>query len=481
MNPDFEKRPIIHLMGEKNLVLDGEGETILLDGKATPFLVRGCENITIRNVTIDALHPSMVEFAVVSSEPGSALLRVVADARYEIRDNDLIWLFPNPKDSFSYNGKDTLTMVYSPESEVLSYAGYRSSRTRFPAFPDVERWEEVEPGLLRATFKDSNICLKPNDIYQTRHVDRNEIAGYFEDSTNIMLENVTIRFAGGMGLVFQNVKDIKLERVKFLPKKGRVISSQADFFHFSGCSGHIEIFRCEGDGAHDDVINIHGTHLRVVSADPKTKKIVTRFMNAESFGFNAFSKCEKIAFTRGDSLKNYAENEIIAAKRLNDYEIELSLKDELPLDIEVDSDTVENITRTPSAHIHDCSFSHIATRGILCTTRKEVLIERNRFFHIGGPVLLVADDCNFWFESGPSGLVRFENNEVSHGNDMKGPIIQYDPVISKDDGPIHEELIVQGNRFSGSSTGEYLISLKSLEKASIQQDGFDAPVEIIRK
>jgi hypothetical protein len=91
-------------------------------------------------------------------------------------------------------------------------------------------------------------------------------------------------------------------------------------------------------------------------------------------------------------------------------EIELKLDRVVPKEW-MQGDCVENITKTPAAIIRNNRFEHTNTRGLLITTRKNVLIERNTFFRTGMHAILIADDGNSWFESGPVKNVTIRNNK----------------------------------------------------------------------
>ena len=70
----------------------------------------------------------------------------------------------------------------------------------------------------------------------------------------------------GLGIVSQFSENISLWKVTVAPaaNSGRVISSWADCFHFSGCRGKISLDSCLTSGSHDDAVNIHGTQLQIV-------------------------------------------------------------------------------------------------------------------------------------------------------------------------------------------------------------------------
>ena len=72
-NPDGTRYSALYLDGKKNITIEGNGATLLVHGKMTPLLFNNCENITIKNLTIDYACPTMAEFKVLSNENGTSL------------------------------------------------------------------------------------------------------------------------------------------------------------------------------------------------------------------------------------------------------------------------------------------------------------------------------------------------------------------------------------------------------------------------
>ena len=52
-NPTGERFTAIYLKEKKNITIDGNGATLLVHGKMTPLLLDRCENITVKNLTVD--------------------------------------------------------------------------------------------------------------------------------------------------------------------------------------------------------------------------------------------------------------------------------------------------------------------------------------------------------------------------------------------------------------------------------------------
>lgn len=478
-NPSGRRYTAIYLKEKKNILLDGNGATLLIQGKMTPLVFDHCENITLRNLTIDYACPTMAEFTVISNDNGNAVLQINPECRFRIDQNELFWqgelgLDGTPYWEDSYQDSHRLVLCYNP-IEKRSWDLHK--RLCF------ENIEQLDPTTLRVQFKDLTQNIPAGTVFQTRNIIRDQVGALFQRCKNLHFENLRIKFMHGLGLVSQFCENITFYNCDLTPGEGRTIASTADFFQFSGCKGNIILDGCKTWGAQDDHINVHGTHLRIIEKNEAEQSILVRFIHAETWGFQAFSAGDEIEFIKWDTLIPYANAKVLSFKRVNDTDILLYLDKPLP-QMELNRDVAENSTYTPNLYVRNCDFSQTSCRGILCTTRGEVIIENNRFYHIRGPVLVVEDDCNFWFESGYTRHIVFRNNHVIGCAYFTGggcePIVRYTPqVINKNSTAfVHGKLTLTDNIFEDAACNEYCIRLEYLKEADIKNNHFDAPYSI---
>jgi hypothetical protein len=71
---------------------------------------------------------------------------------------------------------------------------------------------------------------------------------------------------------------------------------------------------------------------------------------------------------------------------------------------------IENLTWTPEVIIRNSHFERTNTRGLLLTTRRKVIVEKNAFYRTGMFPILIADDASNWFESGAVQDVTIRDN-----------------------------------------------------------------------
>lgn len=476
-NPNGLRRTAIYLRDKKNIVIDGNGATVLVHGKMTPLLFDRCENITVKNLTVDYACPTMAEFTVLSNENGIYEIKINPECLFRIENGALIWHGENGKDSLpywedSYIGNRRHIKLFDPVTKFT----HDLRRDDF----EFESIEQISSDTLRIIFKNKSLSIPVGSIIQSRNIVRDQTGSLFQRCRNLVFDSLRIKFMHGLGMVSQFCENISFINCDLTPAEGRTVASTADFFQFSGCRGNLKIENCKAQGAHDDFVNVHGTHLRIIEADAEKNSITVRFMHDESWGFQAFEVGDNLEFIKWDTLIPYAETRVKSYKKVNDTDILLYLDSPLP-EIEIGKDVVENVTYTPDLYVRNCNFGPTYGRGILCTTRGEVIIENNVFNSTRGPALLVEDDCNFWFESGLTKTIVFRNNRIINcdydSTRKKSPAICYTPKVMNEKSKefVHGKLILTGNSFENPTEGEHCIWLEYLGEAEISDNTFDAP------
>lgn len=479
-NPDGLRRTAIFLKEKKSITIDGNGAAVIVHGKMTPMLFDKCENITVRNLTVDYACPTMTEFTILSNDNGNCTIKINPECLFRVEDNNLIWQGENDSDGKPYwedisFARGRYVKIFNPETKQC-----RDFRREDLEFEEIQ---QIDALTLSVQLKNKDVHFPEGWIIQTRNIVRDQTGSLFQRCKNLNFENLRIKFMHGLGMVSQFSENITFRNCDFTPKEGRTIASTADFFQFSGCRGKILIDNCKANGAQDDYVNVHGTHLRVVDKNDDENSIVVRFMHNESWGFQAFETGDELEFIKWDTLIPYADTKVLQYEKLNDTEIKLYLDRPLPL-IEIGKDVVENATWTPDLYVRNCDFGPTAGRGILCTTRGEIIIENNRFRNLWGPALLIEDDCNFWFESGYTREIIFRNNLVDgceYANTCEdAPIIRCTPKVMNENSKefVHGKLVVAGNTFRNPTLGKHTIRLEYLREAVVTDNVFDAPYQI---
>ena len=486
-NPEGERFCGIYLEDKTDVTIDGNGASVLIHGIMTPFIFKNCKNIIIKNLSFDHFRPSMSELTVTESEKGVIKAKINDEIQYRIDNNVLYWHSEKNTDGeyyweIPYKGKGILTNAYNPETGIIGdmLAG---EGDEYHGFPDITDIKEISRGELIITFRDKNKFIPVGTVSQTRCIKRFQTGGAIDGCENVRLENLRIMSMNCFGILGQNSKNLVYEGLDCTPADGRTVVSDADFFHFSGCSGYVKVLNCKARGAHDDIINIHGTHLKIINADRENNTLVLRYSHPESWGFNAYNPGEEIEYVCGNTLLPYGGARVLSAEKISPTDVKISV-DRIPDVSFNENDVIENISRTASLTVDGCVFERIPSRAILCTTRKDVRIVNSTFRCMGAPAVVVADDANFWFESGRSGNIYFENNTVidcGAREHSKGcDVIRYEPVVidKSSEKPVHGTITVRNNKFINTLYDRYTVNLNFVGHATVENNESNVKIEI---
>lgn len=463
-NPNGERWSAVFMKEMENITVEGNDAMINVHGVMTPILLDRCKDITFQNLHIDWERPTMSEFNIIEVGDNYAKVQVLEDSLF-VLENDgrtLRWISEErPEGGYYWTLTGGLVAEHDPVANL----------TRRSSFPAPNRYIDEGDGVLRLEYS-GRPNLKVGQNYQFRSGIRDQVGSFIHKCENIRFENMGFHYMHGLGIVAQYTKNISFDRLDCTPREetGRKCASFADFVQVSGCSGLVSVTNSKFSGAHDDVFNIHGTHLRIVDKNEAENKITVRFMHSQSWGFQAFDIGDEIEFVKPDTMLNYASNKVKDFKRLDDYRIELTLEEALPEGIALNADVVENITATPDVLLKGNYADNITTRGVLCTTRGEVVIEDNTFYKNGMSGLLLEDDVRAWYESGPIKNMTIRNNKFI---ECGGPQIFSNPQTSVYDPnkTVHSNIRIIGNEFTGYSTIRMLSTKNVLVEGNVFKDG----------
>ncbi|OOG77348.1 right-handed parallel beta-helix repeat-containing protein [Flavobacterium sp. A45] len=419
----------------KNITLDGNNTLVVLHGKMVSFALFNCQNIEIKNIQFDYERPTMSEVTITSVSPTAIKMNIHPDSRYFI-ENGKIGFYGEGWKSNSHH-----TISLDKEKNLMRYSSF-GPFLKSKAIQEENRTVLFEGDFAKEKFKDGDV-LSIRDTY------RDNCGGFITLSKDIVLSNVKMHFMHGLGIVSQFAENMTLSKVIVAPREdsGRVIASFADCFHFSGCKGKILVDGCKTFGAHDDPINVHGTHLKITEIS-QDKKIKLQFMHHQTYGFEAFFAGDSISFVSPQTLKPIVFGKLKSAKLINKKEMELVLDGKISDKVKV-GDVIENTTWTPEVTIKNSRFERTNTRGLLLTTSRKVLIENNTFYRTGMHAILIANDASSWFESGSVSDVTIRNNTFEECAYNSGTIINIAPENHElvEGYYVHRNIRIENNTF----------------------------------
>ncbi len=418
----------------KGLTIEGNNTEIILHGKMISLAIINCINVRVKHISFDYERPTVSELTVKSVATNAIETVIHPDTKYIIDTGHINFYGEGWKTNAFH------TVVFDPVREIL-YDG------SFQPFLNSKAIENA-PFNVRFEGDFKNSPLHAGDVITIRDPYRDNCGAFINLSKDIRLEDLKMYFMHGLGIVSQFSQNISLHKVLVAPKKnsGRIIASFADCFHFSGCRGLIKIDSCFTSGAHDDAVNIHGTHLQIVSV--RSRKIRVRFMHPQTYGFKAFFAGDSIAFVDPETLMILGYSKLTRANLINLREMEIEV-DKAPSYVTAGI-CIENVTWTPEVLIQNNHFERTNTRGVLLTTRRKAIIENNVFYKTGMSPVLIADDALSWFESGPVQNVTIRQNtfdQCGYNDGNGGVTIAPDNHKLLRDKMVHRNITINNNRF----------------------------------
>lgn len=471
------KRIGMLIEGMHDVIIDGRGSDLLLHGNMTPFAVLDSSDVSIVDLNTDFAAPTVVDLTVLrsGSENGHGFVDVRMSPGVRAVISGAAATFVGEDDPAT--GKPYWSLA--PSGATGGHNQTRTLATGYTARTGVRIWQgatsvaEIEPGVLRVTYASAADPGGYGKVYQLRDGIRRVPGGLISESERVDLQRLDLSYLHGFGIVGQLSRDISLDRIRFRTESGRWTSTAgfADFVQMSSIAGKVQITNSLFDNGHDDPINVHGTYMQVTAIDRASRTVTVRYMHPETAGFAQFHEGDELRFVSKSTLlpseATYRVIEATGPSAGNLTEMKLTVDGELPADLAVGSSEVENLTYTPEVHIAGNTFQSSPVRGILVTTPRKTVIERNRFDQIAMASIYVSGDARGWYESGPVEDLVIRDNVFERPSTSQ-PTIFFDPTnTSRVEGrTVHRNIEIDHNSF-GLRPGGRVVGGKSVSDLDI--------------
>lgn len=361
-----------------------------------------------------------------------------------------------PKDQLDRNGLPLSSEVAIP-GLVQAVTGFNTVLERF-AKPD-KYFHQRQVKILRTSDPKlyslqgaPPLALKKDQVLAFRTITYGPPVMQFVNCSNLILEDIVIEKASGMGLHFKNCTNIILRRIRFPTPADAPFSANADATHFRDCRGLIQFENCSFERMGDDAINVHGTYGRLDEVlNTNTIQYLTgrRDVDWPAPAANA-GDVVSIHHPTNPFGKPLVQGVVLSSQSgSEDKSLQITLDAPVSEDLPKDS-VVWNQSTSPSLVVTKCKFLNNRARGILIQS-SNARIEDNWFQGMTGPAIKVTCDVGRWWESGPSTNIVIRNNFISDCND--GPGSAQGAITVNADAPglkpiagVHRNIEISGNR-----------------------------------
>lgn len=432
----------IPLIGLKNFTLDGNGSKFVFHGASLGILLKDCENVTLKNLTLDYARPMVSEAKVAEFKDGKTRLEIDGNAfPYKVENGRLVFLFDDK------NRACLTAMAFREKTHEI----VESTSDIWVGNAELDAQGRV---WLQQDFRQTGVGVAVGDVLALRNFDRPHPCVCIYRADNTRLENVKIHSSYGMGILAQRSRDFTMIGGGVFPRdKNYYSSTVADATHFSNVRGQITVKDALFEGMLDDAINVHSTCLKITEkiGDNRLK---LRYMHDQAIGFEIFQTGETLRFIRAKTLENDATVKVKSVETLDPRQIVVTLEKPVPVHIEV-GDAVENADFQPAVNFSNNIVQNNRARGALFTTPKKIVCENNLFKNVAGSAILFAGDAAGWFESGACEDVvirknTFVNNLTSRFQFTNAIISFYPEVknLAEQKQFYHRNILIEKNTFN---------------------------------
>ncbi|UZO82212.1 right-handed parallel beta-helix repeat-containing protein [Aquimarina sp. ERC-38] len=401
------KRIIFRFEDFDTIDIEGNGSEFIFNGLTAPFQFENCKKITIKNLTIDWDIPLIfqAEVTAVNEQAGYFDAIPFKDGYNWLYKNDKI-SFPDINDfSFKSFGH---AHCFDKETKATAHGawGLHLNSTKI---------EKLDGGVFRFYEKLKHYPPVGCILAAKGEKELNRYAPAFQtqNSANILIDQVIIHHALGMGFLFERTENIKITNSGVYTRDGsdRYISSTADATHFANCKGDILIENCRIEGMLDDGTNVHGTYVTVNKIiDEYTVRVA--FQHFEQMGFEFAGVGDEIWFIKKPSPDRAEVNTVTKVNMVNEKYTTLKFKDKLPTSLKT-GDVLENKTWNPSFTMRGCRISKHRARNMMLKTPYKILIENNYLSSEMSSIMLRGEMVN-WYESGAVEDLIIRNNHFEN-------------------------------------------------------------------
>lgn len=464
-NDRGEKKVAVLLKGKSGVTVDGGGATLLCHGRLTPFVLDGCTDIAIRNLTIDYTRPFYTQGTISGSGPEGAVL-TVDPKRFPHRVQEGRLIFYDETWENDVTGTPCLLQEFDP----CTRAPARHSLTMFGIFGEdttipegmaamgvqlrVRLLEETGDASRIALITDAmpgGYCFQNGKELVICHEGRDNYGILVHQCAGVAIENVRIVTSGSMGVVAQLTRDITVDGLDVSlgeTSKG-LVTTVADATHFIHCSGTVTVKNSVLENMMDDGVNVHGIYADCLQKSPDV--LYASLKHYQHYGFNPYLPGDTVHILNRSTREPLACG-IVAKSRFTDdslSKMEITLREPLA-ELPQTGCLLENRQRMPSVRLIGNRTGGNRPRGFLITTPGAVLVEENRFYN-SQFAIHVASDSVYWYESGGVTDMRIAHNRFEDCGYMNdGPAILICPEYEREaPQPVyaHHNIRVEDNLF----------------------------------
>ncbi|XCB28911.1 Ig-like domain-containing protein [Arcanobacterium hippocoleae] len=490
------KHIAMHFENSRNVIIDGDGSLLRMHGQQTILSSVRSSRITAQNFSIDWVTPRVFEMTTTGAyeENGKVVREYTTPDGYntDVVGRSLKVSSENsPYTHQPYWSYNTMSAYVAWTNNIESFTQHtldldsgKAIRTGWywgsdDLFKGVEKVEKTSDTTYKFTYRSNANPGNLGKVFQMRTLVRDTPGMFIWESDNTTLRNLDIGYLHGFGIVsqFSDSLNVLDSHFRAPAESWRHDVGFADLIQVSGDKGKVTIEGNNFGFAHDDPINVHGTYVQLTAKNGNQGTF--RYKHLETAGFPQFYTGDKVRLIYKSNMTEVPDWEgtvvDVQGPTGESYDGDLrqfkvTFDRPLPAEAQVNGVVAENVTYSPEVNISNNHFEAIATRGILVTTRKPVVLDGNTFDQMNMASIYISGDANNWYESSTVCDVAITNNTFIK------PVSQtifVDPIgTSSNTGQaVHENIRITGNKFL-TNVPTTAIDAKSVKGLQISNNSY---------
>ncbi len=227
------------------------------------------------------------------------------------------------------------------------------------------------------------------------------------NSEDIILENVGIYTAPGMGLTASYVNNLYINQFKLVLKDDRLMTATADGIHIVNSTGRVEITNSIIENTHDDALNIKSGYYYSLSNVDAVNRVITLAMKTSAIPLPKVGDIIQIyGYTDFDLRASLTVVEVSGTSNL----MEIKVAERLPGTTDWTNAVATNISFSAELLFKNNIVRNKRNRGILVQVR-DAVIENNTFENIGHGSIQVASSLDIYNEATMPDNILIQNNK----------------------------------------------------------------------
>ena len=436
-----------HFENIKNLVIDGRGSHLIFHQEMQPFTFDNCQNITLKNLSIDWEQPFIAQAEVIRTTDQYIDIGLnPKETPYRLVEGKIFFDVGNGQ-----SNEWVKTLEFDKKGRyIVPHTG------EFPCLGedwDAYHAETTMPGIVRLYF---NFKRKPEigNYLVMQHAEPTHAGVFISESENITVQNLRLFHAVGPGILAQYSKELIFDQYQAIPNRSRnrYFGGGDNGLQIVNCRENVLVNNCTFQGLVNEPVAVHSISVQVEEIISENQ-VKCSFLNNQSKVNNWGHPGDQVNFIKNELSSSTNENTIKEFNPINKDHFTLIFQKPVPNNLGV-GDVIENRNWTPNLTVKNSNFKSSRASGLLIATSGKVVIENNTF-ETSGSAILIAGNTKESNKTGGVTDVLIANNIFSFQcntsfyqyNEAVISIFPVIPNIREQSLPYHQNIKIEKNQF----------------------------------